>query len=55
MQSDLLLTPPLESLDLLDWKAFERAIAIGYRDTCERLASGELARLQQGFAGNKLS
>jgi NTE family protein len=54
-QSDLLLTPPLESLDLLDWKAFERAIAIGYRDTCERLASGELARLQQGFAGNKLS
>ena len=40
--SDLLLTPPLESLDLLDWKAFERAIAIGYRDTCERLAAGAL-------------
>jgi len=55
MQSDLLLTPALESLDLLDWKAFERAIAIGYRDTCERLAGGALARLQQGFDGNKLS
>ncbi len=54
-QSDLLLTPALESLDLLDWKAFERAIAIGYRDTCERLASGALARLQQGFGASKLS
>jgi NTE family protein len=42
IQSDLLLTPALESLDLLDWKAFERAIAIGYRDTCERLAAGAL-------------
>ncbi len=41
-QSDLLLTPALESLDLLDWKAFERAIEIGYRDTCERLAAGAL-------------
>jgi len=53
-QSDLLLTPALESLDLLDWKAFERAIAIGYRDTCERLADGALVRLQQVFAGSKL-
>ena len=44
-QSDLLLTPPLESLDLLDWKAFERAIDIGYRDACERLAGGALAEL----------
>jgi NTE family protein len=42
IQSDLLLTPALESLDLLDWKAFERAIAIGYHDTCERLAAGAL-------------
>jgi len=36
-QSDLLLMPPLESLDLLDWKSFERAVEIGYRHTCERL------------------
>jgi NTE family protein len=39
-QSDLLLIPPLASLDLLDWKSFERAIEIGYRHTCERLAVG---------------
>jgi NTE family protein len=37
-QSDLLLMPALESLDLLDWKAFQRAIDIGYRHACERLA-----------------
>jgi NTE family protein len=49
-QTDLLLTPALESLDLLDWKSFERAIDIGYRDACERLAGGALARLQQAFA-----
>jgi NTE family protein len=46
-QSDLLLTPPLETLDLLDWKSFQRAIDIGYRDACERLANGALARLEQ--------
>jgi NTE family protein len=50
-QTDLLLTPALESLDLLDWKSFERAIDIGYRDACERLAGGALARLQTAFAG----
>jgi NTE family protein len=47
-QSDLLLTPPLESLDLLDWKSFERAIEIGYRDTCERLADGALHAILGG-------
>jgi len=50
-QSDLLLTPALESLDLLDWKSFARAIDIGYRDACERLAGGALARLQAVYAG----
>jgi NTE family protein len=50
-QSDLLLTPALESLDLLDWKSFARAIDIGYRDACERLADGALARLQAVYAG----
>jgi NTE family protein len=54
-QSDLLLTPPLESLDLLDWKSFERAMTIGYRDACERLAAGGLERLQRGLASNRLS
>ena len=48
-QSDLLLTPPLESLDLLDWKSFERAIEIGYRDACENLGSGALERLRTAY------
>ena len=55
MQSDLLITPALESLDLLDWKGFERAIEIGYRDACERLAGGSLAQLQKVYAADKLS
>ena len=46
LQSDLLLTPRLETLDLLDWKSFQRAIDIGYRDASERLAAGALERLR---------
>src|SRR4030095_11118563 len=42
LQSDLLITPALESLDLLDWKGFARAIEIGYRDGCERIPGGGL-------------
>ena len=49
-QSDLLLMPPLESLDLLDWKSFERAIEIGYRYTCERLAGGALDPLKSSLS-----
>jgi NTE family protein len=49
-QSDLLLMPPLESLDLLDWKSFERAIDIGYRHTCERLPGEALDRLKSSFS-----
>ncbi len=55
LQSDLLITPALESLDLLDWKGFERAIEIGYRDTCERLAGGALAQLRKVYAADQLS
>lgn len=55
LQSDLLITPALESLDLLDWKGFERAIEIGYRDASERLAGGALAQLRQVFAPGTLS
>ena len=55
LQSDLLVTPALESLDLLDWTGFERAIEIGYRDACERLASGALAQLRQAYAGDRPS
>ena len=55
LQSDLLITPALESLDLLDWKGFARAIEIGYRDACERLADGALAQLRQVYAPGTLS
>lgn len=35
--SDLLLQPPLEQIDMLNWKGFDRAIEAGYRYTTERL------------------
>ncbi len=54
-QSDLLITPALESLDLLDWKGFRRAIDIGYRDACERLANGALEQLRKVYAPEPLS
>lgn len=44
-RADLLLRPALEAVDLLDWRAFDRAIEIGYRSAIEALAEGGLARL----------
>ncbi len=38
--ADLVLRPPLERVDLLDWRAFDRAVEIGYRHTAETLAKG---------------
>ncbi|MCB1642773.1 MAG: patatin-like phospholipase family protein, partial [Xanthomonadales bacterium] len=35
--SDLVLRPPVNEIDLLDWRHFDRAIEIGYRYTQERL------------------
>lgn len=40
-KTDLLLQPPLEQVDMLDWKAFDRAIAAGYEYTLRRLADRE--------------
>ncbi|HYM33499.1 MAG TPA: cyclic nucleotide-binding and patatin-like phospholipase domain-containing protein [Candidatus Cybelea sp.] len=37
-KADLLLQPPLASVDLLNWKAFDKAVDIGYRHTAEQLA-----------------
>jgi NTE family protein len=34
---DLLLDPPIETIDFLDWQAFDRAIEAGYRTTMEAL------------------
>jgi NTE family protein len=35
--ADILFKPPLESVDLLDWKACDRAIEVGYRHAVEKL------------------
>jgi NTE family protein len=39
--TDLLLQPPLATIDLLHWKAFARAIEAGYRHARQRLAELE--------------
>ncbi|HMN45180.1 MAG TPA: patatin-like phospholipase family protein [Povalibacter sp.] len=36
--SDLLLQPPLEQIDMLNWRAFERAVDVGYRHAQQRLS-----------------
>jgi NTE family protein len=38
-RTDLLLQPPLAEVDMLNWKAFDRAIALGYEYTVRRLAA----------------
>jgi len=35
--ADVMLKPPLENIDLLDWQAFDRAIAAGYEYACRAL------------------
>ena len=51
--SDLLLAPPLADVDLLNWRAFERAIEAGYRHACERLASlDDTARARLGVGSS---
>jgi len=43
-QTSLLLTPPLQDIELLDWFAFERAIEIGYRHAREMLGNAAAPR-----------
>jgi NTE family protein len=45
--ADLLLKPPTDSINLLDWKAFEQAIELGYRYACKALESWERSRASQ--------
>jgi NTE family protein len=35
--ADVVIKPPLERIDLLDWHAFERVIEIGYRHANENM------------------
>jgi NTE family protein len=49
--TDLLLQPPLADVDLLHWRAFERAIEAGYRHAHARLEALDAAgRAQLGLA-----
>jgi NTE family protein len=45
-RTDLLLQPPLEQVDMLNWKAFDRAIAAGYEYTAQRLAQAPTSLLK---------
>jgi len=45
-QTDLLLQPPLASIDLLDWQAFERVVEIGYRHAVEAIERYQARKLQ---------
>jgi NTE family protein len=36
-QSSILLAPPLDGIDVLDWKSFDRALEAGYRHTAQRI------------------
>jgi NTE family protein len=38
-KTDLLLQPPLEQVDMLNWKAFAHAIAVGHEHAAQRLAA----------------
>lgn len=40
-KTDLLLQPPLGNLDLLNWKAFDQAVAVGYHYALDRLAKNK--------------
>ncbi|NDH61194.1 MAG: hypothetical protein EBY18_05945, partial [Alphaproteobacteria bacterium] len=35
--ADLLITPPMNHVDLLDWTSFDAGIEVGYRTTMEAL------------------
>lgn len=50
-RADMLLQPPLETVDMLNWKAFDRAIDLGYRHASEKLAQVSAAG---GAAGSVL-
>jgi NTE family protein len=43
-QTSLLLTPPLQDIELLDWHAYERAIEIGYRHAQDMLGRAAAPR-----------
>ncbi len=45
--SHVLLQPPLEQIDMLNWKSFDRAVQAGYAYTMKRLEDGALLEITQ--------
>jgi NTE family protein len=45
--ADLVLKPPLENIDLLDWQAFDRVVELGYRHASESLERNAAALLER--------
>src|SRR5437870_711244 len=45
--ADLVLKPPLDRIDLLDWQAFDRVVELGYRHASETLAQGAAETLRR--------
>jgi NTE family protein len=51
-QSDLLLQPPLETVDMLNWKAFDKAVAAGHDHAIDRIgALGPAVAMRFGLRG----
>jgi NTE family protein len=46
-EADVILAPPLESVDLLDWKAFDRIVELGYRYTMTQLERDDASPLDR--------
>lgn len=44
--SDLLLQPPLEQIDMLNWRAFDRAVAAGYEYATKRIGEWQRAQIE---------
>lgn len=41
--ADLLIVPPMNHIDLLDWTSFDTAVEVGYRTTMEALDKARAA------------
>jgi NTE family protein len=54
-QANLLFTPTMGSIDLLDWRAYDRAISAGYRHAIEKLECLDKSVLQGQRAPVRLS
>jgi NTE family protein len=49
---DALLEPPVDSIHIRDWRAYDRAVDIGYRHAMERMDELRRALLPTGRSAN---